>query len=174
MRRKRKVNAAFPQAEGAGIPERKQGSQVPAGSPSPPPHPWFPTRARPQDSREPPFLPRTEHPCSVLSWQGHPWTGEDTPTLLLCGCGRWGPRMCSWGPVPPALALSFFGSTRRLIVLDGLICTPHPKLQAPTGGLKALTGVLGTAPGQPPSLVLWAGWGGGPSLGMFPPSSVQV
>lgn len=41
---------------------------------------------------------------------------------------------------------------------------PPPKPQAPAGGLKALTGVLGVSPGRPSLLVLWVG-----ASGTFPP-----
>lgn len=50
--------------------------------------------------------------------------------------------------------------------------SPLPKLQAPAGGLKALTGVPGDTPRQSPSLVLWwvHPWARGPILSSSPRS----
>lgn len=111
------------------------------------------------------------HPSSVQ--QGCPAGGVKSapPPARVCGCGRGDPACAPGGPGMGSLAPPFFGSTRRTIVLDGLI--PLPKLQASAGGLKALTGVLGRpppTPGQSPSHVLWVGL----SLGTAPPSSAQV
>lgn len=84
------------------------------------------------------------HPSSVQ--QGCPAGGVKSapPPARVCGCGRGDPACAPGGPGMGSLAPPFFGSTRRTIVLDGLI--PLPKLQASAGGLKALTGVLGRPP----------------------------
>lgn len=137
-----------------------------------PPFPRFssqtpPSRRKqgaPPTRQDPQCIPA---PCSA---RGAARGQEDISPLLPCsfsGCGCGGPRLCSWGaraPSPGSFLLWFHPE----IVLDGFI--PLPKLQAPTGGLKALTGVLGRPPGQPPSPVLWAG----PPPGTFPPASAQA
>ena len=95
---------------------------------------------------------------------------EIPPTSALFLPWLWprGPRLCSWGAKAPSPGSFLLWFHPEIVVLDGFI--PPPKLQVPTGGLKALTGVLGRPPGQPPSLVLWAG----PPLGTFPPASAQA
>lgn len=98
------------------------------------------------------------HPSSVQ--QGCPAGGVKSapPPARVCGCGRGDPACAPGGPGMGSLAPPFFGSTRRTIVLDGLI--PLPKLQASAGGLKALTGVLGRLPPprQDSHLPMCSGW----------------
>ena len=161
----------FPQSRGGrNFRTRRQGVQVPGGSPSLPP--VFLSNCPELEKAGSPahWAGPTAHPCSVLSPQGWPWTGRDTPTSALFLPWLWprGPRLCSWGAKAPSPGSFLLWFHPEIVVLDGFI--PPPKLQAPTGGLKALTGVLGRPPGQPPSLVLWAG----PPLGTFPPASAQA
>ena len=56
---------------------------------------------------------------------------EEIPPLLPCsfpGCGRGDPACAPGGPRPPALAPSFFGSTRRLLCLTDSSHPPNSRL----------------------------------------------
>lgn len=74
------------------------------------------------------------------------------PVLVLLGGGQ--------GRGGPGSSLLWFHSENDCAWQTD----PHPSLQAPAGGLKALTRALGGSPRTPSSLVLWVG----PSLGTLP------
>lgn len=134
--------------------------QVPGALP--PPHIIFCNNPKRGGSQEP-------RPLGTL----RPTATEATllcPVLAWLWLWLWGPAILLGGP-----GSSLFGSTQRTIVLDKLI--PTPKLQAPSGGLKALTGVRGgpqdnhlplcsggSIPHSPPSSAQTRGWGTGASV----------
>lgn len=82
---------------------------------------------------------RSPHPLGASVLRSAPQRqGEKRPSSALfqrgSGCGT---LPCSWGASAGGPGSSLFGSTQRMIVLDKL--SPTPRLQAPSGGLKALT-----------------------------------
>lgn len=109
--------------------KRRQGVQVPGALP--PLHLISYNSSKRGGSQGPPPTWRVSAALSP-SARGR----SDPPLPCSSAAAAVGPYHTPGGP-----GSSLFGSTQRTIVLDKLI--PTPKLQAPSGGLKALTGVLG-------------------------------